>query len=154
MRKSLLQAGLLGLAATLSASAFAAQAGAGDADKQKEEIATLRIDHGVIMVSEGGKAAFVSGVDEQRLVEKTRLMVAKDSKAVVEFDDNCDVTYEKPGVYEIDSSCPPIVWWGGATGGVLMTGAVATVGIGALVVNHGGHGGEIVIPLPPPPVSR
>ena len=151
MRKSLWQALVLSLTASVSLSAAAAQDAA---ERQKDEIATLEIDDGVIMVSDGGQAAFVSGVQEQRLLEKTRLMVTKDSRATVRFDNGCDVTYDEPGVYEIDGSCKAIVWWGGATPAALIAATGVTVGIGALIVKHHGEDGDITPPPSPPPVSR
>lgn len=116
---------------------------------EHKEVATLRIEGGVIMLSSGG--AFASATPGERLFENERLMVSNDSKAKVVWDDGCEQTYDRPGVYTIDRNCkaaaaadwrvtPPL-----AIAAVLIGGGVA-----AAIINDRGHKD----PPPDPPASR
>ena len=69
----------------------------------KNTVATVQVDGGVIMVSEGGP--FTTAVTGQKVIAGTRLMVSKDSAASVVYDDGCKQSYTKAGVYEIDANC-------------------------------------------------
>jgi hypothetical protein len=77
------------------------------------------------MISNGGP--FQTAVKGQRVNEKSRLMVSKESAATVVYDDGCKQKYDKPGVYDISVTCalpPPAVAGGGASKTLIVAGAV------------------------------
>jgi len=62
-----------------------------------------------------------------RVKEGDRVLVGQDSKVTLRYDNNCDVTYDKAGVYTVDSSCVAGWLWGDAAkvaGGVVVVGAL------------------------------
>lgn len=95
-------------------------------------VATLRVDGGVIMVSDGG--AFVSAIPNQTVVSGERLMVSKDSVATVIYNDGCEQKYDKAGVYKIEPGCArAAAFSGGAANPWKAVAIVATAISGAAV---------------------
>lgn len=117
-----------------------------------DDVGTLQIDEGVIMVSESGHA-FVSGTQDQHLTGDSRLMVAKDSKARVVFADGCETTYDQPGVYQIRRTCGTIAGAANVSPGMAVAGIIAAGGLASLLIADG-RDGDPPSPPDPPPVSR
>ncbi len=65
-----------------------------------DDVGTLRVDSGAAMRSEG--ADFVSVKSGARVAVGTRLMLTRDSEAVVTFDNGCIQNYKKAGVHSVD----------------------------------------------------
>ena len=65
--------------------------------------ASLRVDRGSVMVSQGGE--FATASSGQALVVGERLMVSENSTATVIYDNDCKREYNAPGVYVIDATC-------------------------------------------------
>ncbi|NDK38728.1 hypothetical protein DT603_07725 [Pseudoxanthomonas gei] len=91
--------------------------------------ATLRVDQGTIMASEGG--SFATAQTGQALVAGSRLMVAEQSAATVTYAKGCTRTYTAPGVYVVEANCTKAVVagtdWASAAkiaGGVVITAAL------------------------------
>ena len=128
------------VAASLALSA-AATASAQDAS------ATLRVDRGTIMTSQGGE--FANAQTGQALVPGSRLMVTEQSAATVTYAKGCTRSYTAPGVYVVEANCNKAAGatgtdWAGAakiTGGVLVTAALL-------------HNMDQADYVAPPPVSR
>lgn len=131
MSKFALKAVALGIAMALLMPAYAQQGG-----QDKNAVATLQVNKGVVMTSTGGE--FASGVTGQELVTDERLMVTKDSSATVVYNDHCKRTYDDPGVYKIDANCKAAAWLfgGSATEVAIIAGGV--IG-GIIIYNHGHH---------------
>lgn len=95
----------------------------------QDTAATLRVDQGTIMTSQGGE--FANAQTGQALVPGSRLMVTEQSAATVTYDKGCTRTYTAPGVYVIEANCTKAGavgtdWAGAATivGGVAVGAAV------------------------------
>lgn len=73
----------------------------------KATVATIQVDSGVVMVSDGG--AFATATSGEQVAAGSRLMVSKDSAASVVYSDGCKRSYTKAGVYPIDAQCNPAV---------------------------------------------
>lgn len=126
MRKTILKAALLSVAAAFALPALA-QTGA-DAQAQRDDVAKVRIDGGVIMVSDGGP--FVSAMQEQRVAAGDRVMVSNDSIVTLVYDDGCEQKYDEPGVYKVEPECKrAIAWWGGDRWKAVAIGAAIVGGI-------------------------
>ena len=137
------------LALTASANALAA-----DAD------ATLLVDRGSVMTSQGGE--FATAQSGQLLATGDRLMVTEGSAATVVYANDCRREYATPGVYVIEEDCQLVAaamrsGANGATGAgvagvdwpaVGMVAAGVAVGAGLLSQMD-----EVDAP-PPAPVSR
>lgn len=134
------------LALTASANALAA-----DAD------ATLLVDRGSVMTSQGGE--FATAQSGQVLASGDRLMVTEGSAATVIYANECRRQYAIPGVYVIEEDCQLVAAAmrnganGAANAGVDLAavGKVAAgVAIGAGLLSQMDE-----VPGPPPaPVSR
>ena len=136
IRSIVLGIAVMGVALPLHAQMMAPESSASTATTEQEAgtIAEVRTDGGVIMISNGGP--FQTAVQGQRVSDKTRLMVSKESAATVVYDDGCRQKFDKPGVYPISSTCalpPPAVAASG--GGVPKTLIVA----GAVVAAYAGY---------------
>lgn len=116
-----------------------------DASSQsdREEVANLRTDDGVIMLSVE-QGPFNTPVQQQRVATGDRLMVAKDSVATVIYDDGCEIKYDEAGVYEIEPDCKAVIAWWGRSGPQTMA-VVGGAILGGVVGYHLKHC---------PPVSR
>jgi len=95
----------------------------------QDTTATLRVDQGTIMTSQGGE--FANAVTGQALVAGSRLMVTEQSAATVTYDKGCVRTYTAPGVYTVEANCTKAAVvgtdWAGAAkiaGGVVVTAAI------------------------------
>lgn len=95
------------LALLMAAGAWPAQAQSDAADRN--EVAKVRTDEGVIMLSVE-QGAFNTAAQGQRVATGDRLMVAKGGVATVVYDNGCERKYDKAGVYEIDADCAA-GWW-------------------------------------------
>lgn len=134
------------LAATLLAGAAFAPVQAADG------VATLRVDRGNVMASNGGE--FVTANSGVRLVEGNRLMITEGSYATVIYSDRCVEQYATPGVYVIDATCNPAIT-ASAVGGVAPMGSdwvavgsiAAGVAVGAAILDN-------MDKTPGPPASR
>ncbi len=73
------------------------------ASAQDTAHATLRVDSGRVMTSQGGE--FATARSGQLVAAGNRLMVAENSAATVIFSDNCQRQYSAPGVYAIEREC-------------------------------------------------
>jgi len=119
----------LGLAFAFASVSLHAQTTMSASNEKDETIAKVQTDGGVIMISEGGE--FQTALPDQRVKAKARLMVSEESAATVVYDDGCDQKYDKPGVYEISSTCVlPVVMSGSAKGWII---AGAVIGTAVLV---------------------
>jgi hypothetical protein len=78
----------------------------------KAAVATVQVDGGVIMVSDGG--AFTSATTGEQVAAGNRIMVSKDSAVSVVYSDGCKQSYTKPGVYPIVAQCKPAASVGNA----------------------------------------
>ncbi len=70
---------------------------------QGSDMPTLHATTGVVMANAG--AQFVPAASGARLSPDQRLMVSNDSSAAVVYKNNCQRTYDKPGVYTIEPGC-------------------------------------------------
>lgn len=91
-------------AVTATAQTAAAQEATTDAAAEEDAVATIRVDGGVIMLSEQDRP-FMTVVDGQPAAVGDRLMVAEESGATVRYNDGCDQKYDEPGIYEIEPDC-------------------------------------------------
>lgn len=76
---------------------------ASSAASAAEQAATLRVDRGSVMTSQGGE--FATANSGQVLVAGERLMVGENATATVIYDNDCKREYNAPGVYVIDATC-------------------------------------------------
>lgn len=135
------------LALTASANALAA-----DAD------ATLLVDRGSVMTSQGGE--FATAQSGQLLASGDRLMVTEGSAATVVYANECRRQYTTPGVYVIEEDCQLVAAAmrngaaNGATGAGVDWPAVGMVAAG-VAVGAAALSQMDEVPGPPPaPVSR
>jgi len=127
----------------LSLSAWSVSAQSDTASRN--EVAKLRTDTGVIMVS-AEQGPFNTAAQEQRVATGDRLMVAKDSVATVVYDNGCEKTYDQAGVYEIDADCK-LGWWSRSTP-AMRTAVIGGGAVLAAVIIHNHDDDDA------PPVSR
>ena len=118
-----------------------ALAASATATAAEEAAATLRVDRGNVMTSQGGD--FATAQSGQALIVGERLMVAEDSAATVAYGNDCTRSYTAPGVYVVEKDCQKAgaVDWAGAA---MIVGGAA-VGVAAL---------ENMEQIDAPPVSR
>ncbi len=140
------------LAASMAtASAFAQQvatdATAASGPDAAAATATVRVDHGKVMVSDGG--AFTAAITGATVEPGQRLMLSEASAATVIYSNHCKRKYSAPGVYVIEdeSNCKAPV--AGNNTGVAIGVAAAAAAIGVAAGGGGGNGNNT-----PPPVSR
>jgi len=107
----------------------------------QDPAATLRVDQGSVMTSQGGE--FATAQSGQGVVAGERLMLAEDSVATLAYADGCQRQFSAPGVYVVEAECrkDTAVAWGDAA---KVAGGVA---IGAAVLAN-------MDETDPPPVSR
>lgn len=117
---SLMIAVSLALTASVSASAS-------DVD------ATLRVDRGSVMTSQGGE--FSSAQTGKVLVEGERLMVTEGAVATVIYDEDCTREYSAPGVYVIERDCKRVAALAG-TDWASAAKIAAGVGVGAAILDN------------------
>lgn len=98
----------------LAALVFAAPAYA------QEEIASLQVEAGTIMTSEGGE--FQTATTGETVAAGERVMVAENSSVLVRYGRDCIIRFAVPGVHVVPSSCVPGV------AGAMSSGTVATGG--------------------------
>ena len=129
------------LALWLAAASFALPASAASA--AEEAAATLRVDRGNVMTSQGGD--FATARTGQALVSGERLMVTEDSAATVSYGNDCTRTYTAPGVYVVELDCERAV----ADGDVGTWSVASAIGLGVAAAATLGGGDD-----DSPPVSR
>jgi len=117
------------------------------ASAQEAVNATLRVENGNVMTSQGGE--FATAQSGQVVATGNRLMVAENSAATVIFSATCQRQYTSPGVYTIQRVCEPGVARVGTDW--VSAGKIALgVGVGAAILaNMEESGGP-----PPQPVSQ
>lgn len=93
------------IAVACLALAFASAAPAQDTAPERKPVAKLKTVEGNVLVS--GEAGLASGDVAMRLVEGTRVITTASAKAVVEYDDGCEVALEPNKRLEIrlDKPC-------------------------------------------------
>lgn len=69
----------------------------------KAAVATVQVDGGVIMVSDGGP--FTSATTGEQVAAGSRIMISKNSAASLVYGDGCKQSYTKAGVYPVDAEC-------------------------------------------------
>ena len=129
-------------ASLLVVASFALAASA-TATAAEEAAATLRVDRGNVMTSQGGD--FATAQSGQTLVSGERLMVTEDSAATVTSGNDCTRTYTTPGVYVVELDCERAV----ADGGMGIWAVASAVGLGVAAAAALGGGDD-----DSPPVSR
>ncbi|MFT3755268.1 MAG: hypothetical protein QM769_04875 [Pseudoxanthomonas sp.] len=103
MKSSLLIGALL-----LSLSVVSARA-----QDRDETVAAVNKPAGEVRTSRAG-AEFTPAAPGQRLEQGDRILVGQDSKVTLRFDNNCDLTFDEPGVYTVDNRCVAGALWGDA----------------------------------------
>ena len=94
-----------------------------------EPDATLTVDSGTVMTSQGGD--FVPAQSGQALNTGDRLMVTEKSVATVRYDNDCQRQYSVPGVYVVEKDCEKAV---AADDDMTNWTMVSAIAIGAAVV--------------------
>lgn len=87
----------------IAASAFAVAASPAFA---QEPVATLQVETGTVMTSEGGE--FQTARSGEGLNVGERIMLSENSVAVVRYPNGCVRRYDAPGVYPVPSVCTPM----------------------------------------------
>ena len=128
----------LSIAAVAFATAASAQGGSG-------AVATLQVDKGVVMVSNG--AEYVSASSGHALVNAERIMITQDGAATIRYNDGCQRTINSPGVYIVDGVCTPAGGWSpvGTTAAIIVGGAAVYTIVHNLNNDNNDH---------PQPISR
>lgn len=140
--QTLLLAGTLGAAAMVPAHAQATTA-------------TLRIDSGTVMTSQGGE--FATAGNGAVLETGSRVMLAENSSATLIYPNGCTRPLASGGVHTVSPTCTPTgartnAGAAGTAAGVDTSGALVIVGIAAAAA-AGLASKDDVTPVPPP-VSR
>lgn len=111
---------------------------------EDQAVATLRAQSGEVKASVGGD--FNLANNGTRFQAGNRLMLGEGARAVLRYDNECEVEYTKPGVYTIDGDCKVAAMrtgtdWAGA--GAIAAGAA----VGAALLDN-------MDKQPGPPASR
>ena len=88
---------LLAAAAAVSAPAFA-----------QDTTATLRVDNGSAMASDGGQ--FETANTGRALDAGDKVMVNPDSKVTLVYGNDCTMVLDAPGVYTVPGACSRAAW--------------------------------------------
>ena len=139
---------LIGIAAALCAAPAFAQ--------QEAATATLRVDAGSVMVSNGGE--FVSATSGTQVPTGARVMLAEGSRATLVYPGGCTQPLTSAGVFGVPATCVVAAGSSGAATAATATGVdVAGLGIVAGVAAAGAVGLDSMDDVEyeePPPVSR
>lgn len=148
---------IIGIAAALCAAPAFAQ--------QEAATATLRVDAGSVMVSNGGE--FVSATSGTQVPTGSRVMLAEGSRATLIYPGGCSQPLTSAGVFGVPVTCVAAAGSSGATTATGTTGTtaagtaagvdVAGLGIVAGVAAAGAVGLDSMDEVEyeePPPVSR
>lgn len=135
------------IAAFAVAPAFAQEASSG---------ATLRVDVGSAMASNGGEFSTVASGTQ--LAPGSRVMLAEGNQATLVYANGCTQALKEAGVYTVSATCVAAA----APGGAATAGATGAVDVGgAGIVTGIAVGGAAILNSmderayqPPPPVSR
>ena len=110
-----------------------ARQASGVADEARQNVASVRTDGGVIMVS-AETGPFNTAEPNQPVASGDRLMVAKDSIATVIYDDGCEQVYDKDGIYVIEPNCKrAIAWTQGWSNGQVAAAVIGGAALGAAI---------------------
>lgn len=72
----------------------------------QQPVATLQVEAGTVMTSEGGE--FRTANTGEALNPGERIMLSENSVAVVRYPNGCVRRYDAPGVYPVPMSCTPM----------------------------------------------
>lgn len=111
--------------------------------------ATLRVDQGSVMTSDGGE--FASASTGSALTVGERLMVTEGSAATVVYSNQCSRAYNTPGVYVVEdgSKCVPAAVAGeGVKDSTVATVVAVGMVLAPLLIDNDSNKPS------PPPVSR
>ncbi len=142
---------MIKLASILTTVALAAGVAAPAFAQDQAPTATLRVDQGSVMTSDGGEFASASTGSVLNVGE--RLMVTEGSVATVVYDNDCDRTYKTPGVYVVEdgSKCVPAAVAGeGVKDSTVATVVAVSMVLAPLLTDTDRNKSA----SPPPPVSR
>lgn len=99
-------------------------------------VATVQVDGGVIMVSDGGP--FTSVTSGEQVAAGNRIMVSKNSAVSVVYSDGCKQTYSKAGVYAVQQQCKRAAVLADSSGsGAGTTAAIVVGALGAAGTAYG-----------------
>ena len=103
------------------------------AQEAAEPVATLQLEQGTVMRSEGGE--FISANSGARMADGERLMVTENSSAKLTYDTGCMQVYAEAGVYVVSSAdCVPGAYAATSTGGVSNSTVATAVAVGFVLV--------------------
>ena len=109
-----------------------------------ETVAQVDKTKGSILASAGSEGEFTPTELGHRFKPDDRVMVTEGAEVTIKYDNNCDKTYKKPGVYPVDSDC--VAGWLGTKEVVFLS--VAGAGAIYAVVKDDDEDAR------PPPISR
>jgi len=69
---------------------------------------TLRVDAGTVLTSTGGD--FSSATTGKPLAVGEKVMVNENSRSAAVYGSDCDIKFDKPGVYGVPSECKRGAW--------------------------------------------
>ena len=123
----------LGVALTLPAYA---QSAATPADHQQNIGAVNKLT-GSVMLSNQQTGAFAPAALSENVVSGQRLMVASNSSSTIKYNNGCEQTFDKAGVYELDeSACKAVLW---PVGGKIVYAAMTGGLIYGIIHNANNH---------------
>lgn len=90
-----------------------------------DTVATVEVAAGDVKTSDGGE--FTSAAPGQRVESGHRLMLGEGARVTLRYDDNCQRTFDAPGVYTVSARCAPVAAASGrdGRGAALIAGGVA-----------------------------
>jgi hypothetical protein len=113
-------------------------------------VATLQVERGTVMTSEGGQ--FQTAGTGTALDAGERIMLAENSAAVVRYQNGCVRRYNAPGVYEVPAFCTPVAARGAGQVDWASAGIITGIFLaGAAILSQ--MDDVDFVPPPPPPVS-
>lgn len=121
---------------------------------QQTQTATLRVDSGSAMVSNGGE--FTTAASGSQVAPGSRVMLAEGSRATLVYPNGCTQALSAAGVYGVPATCVAAAS-GSASAGTAAGADLGAAGIIAGVAAVGALGLSSMDDVPaevPPPVSR
>ena len=124
----------LGVALTLPAYA---QSAATSAPAQQQNIGAVNKLTGSVMLSNQQTGAFAPAALSENVVSGQRLMVASNSTTTIKYNNGCEQTFDKAGVYDLDeSACKAVLW---PVGGKIVYAAMTGGLIYGIIHNTNNH---------------